>query len=132
MENLENMITENEISTLVIGAAIEVHNELGPGLLESVYETCLQDELVEMGLRVDRQIELPVYYKEKRLEGGFRLDLLIERKVILELKSVSELHPIHTAQMMTYLKLSNLKLGLLINFNETLVKKGIKRVVNGL
>ncbi len=126
------MITENEITSLVIGAAIEVHNELGPGLLESVYEECLHYEIKELGLKVNRQVALPVHYKGIDLNAGFRLDLIIEDKVILELKSVSELHPIHTAQMMTYLRLTNKKLGLIINFNETLIKKGIKRIVNGL
>lgn len=125
------MITENEITSLVIGAAIEVHNELGPGLLESVYEECLNYELIELGLKVKRQVALPVHYKGIDLNAGFRLDLIVEDKVILELKAVSELHPIHTAQMLTYLRLADIKLGLLINFNETLVKKGIRRVVNG-
>ncbi len=126
------MLTENEISSLAIGAAIEVHSELGPGLLESVYETCLFYELKKLGLKVDRQKELPILYKNEKLDGHFKLDLLIENKVIIELKSVKELHPVHTAQVMTYLKLSNKKLGLLINFNESLIKRGLKRVVNNL
>ncbi len=126
------MIIENEISSLVIGSAIEVHRELGPGLLESVYETCLYHELEELGLKVQRQLELPIFYKNKKLDGGFKLDLLVENKVIIELKSAAELHPIHTAQLLTYLKLSDKRLGLIINFNESLLKKGLKRVVNNL
>ena len=126
------MMTENEISSLVIGAAIEVHTELGPGLFESVYEACLFYELRELGLNVEKQVELPVDYKGKRMDVGFRIDLLVENKVILELKSVNEFHPVHTAQLMTYLKLTHLKLGLLINFNQPRLKQGIKRIVNDL
>tara|TARA_R110000737_G_scaffold93859_4_gene127315 strand:+ start:3382 stop:3759 length:378 start_codon:yes stop_codon:yes gene_type:complete len=125
-------MTENDISSLIIGAAIEVHTELGPGLLESVYETCLVYELKELGLKVNHQKELPVNYKGIMMDVGFRLDILVENKVIIELKSVSALLPIHSAQLMTYLKLTNLKLGLLINFNETRVKNGIKRIANNL
>lgn len=125
-------MTENELSSIIIGAAIEVHTELGPGLLESVYETCLYHELKQIGLQVERQVNLPVTYKEFCLEAGYRLDLLIQNKVIIEVKAVKELADIHLAQTMTYLKLSNNKLGLLINFNETRLKHGIKRVVNNL
>lgn len=125
-------MTENELSSIIIGAAIEVHNSLGPGLLESVYETCLYYELKEIGLRVERQLDLPVIYKNVHLDSGFRLDLLIQDKVIIEIKAVKELSDIHLAQTMTYLRLSNTKLGLLINFNETRLKHGIKRVVNNL
>jgi GxxExxY protein len=125
-------MTENEIATLVIGAAIEVHRELGPGLLESVYEQCLNYELKELGLKTEIQVAIPVTYKKVTLNANFRVDLIVEDKVILELKSVSDLHPIFTAQLMTYLHLTNLKLGLIINFNEVLVKKGIRRIVNGL
>lgn len=125
-------MTENELSSIIIGAAIEVHTELGPGLLESVYETCLFHELKEIGLEVERQVDLPVIYKDFCLEAGFRLDLLIQNKVIIEVKAVKELSDIHLAQTMTYLRLSNTKLGLLINFNETRLKYGIKRVVNHL
>ena len=125
-------MTENELSTIIIGAAIDVHTELGPGLLESIYETCLYYELKQIGLKVERQVELPVLYKNMLLDSGFRLDLLVQDKVIIELKAVKELGDIHLAQTLTYLKLSNLKLGLLINFNETRVKNGIQRVVNKL
>ncbi len=125
-------MTENELSSIIIGAAIEVHTELGPGLLESVYERCLFHELKEIGLEVERQVDLPVIYKDCCLNAGFRLDLLIQNKVIIEVKAVKELSDIHLAQTMTYLRLSNTKLGLLINFNETRLKHGIKRVVNNL
>lgn len=125
-------MTENELSSIIIGAAIDVHTLLGPGLLESVYETCLYYELTEIGLKVERQLDLPVIYKNVHLDSGFRLDLLIQDKVIIEIKAVKELSDIHLAQTMTYLRLSNTKLGLLINFNETRLKYGIKRVVNNL
>lgn len=125
-------MTENELSSIIIGAAIEVHTELGSGLLESVYERCLFHELKEIGLEVERQVDLPVIYKDCCLNAGFRLDLLIQNKVIIEVKAVKELSDIHLAQTMTYLRLSNTKLGLLINFNETRLKHGIKRVVNNL
>ncbi|AEA45802.1 GxxExxY protein [Fluviicola taffensis] len=125
-------MTENELSSIIIGAAIDVHTLLGPGLLESVYETCLYYELKEIGLKVERQLDLPVVYKNVHLDSGFRLDLLIQDKVIIEIKAVKELSDIHLAQTMTYLRLSNTQLGLLINFNETRLKYGIKRVVNNL
>jgi GxxExxY protein len=123
-------MTENQLSSLIIGAAIDVHTELGPGLLESIYETCLFRELTKMGLSVSRQAELPVVYKGEQLETGFRIDLLIDKKVIVELKAVTELTDVHIAQTLTYMKLSNCRLGLLINFNETRVKHGIRRIVN--
>jgi GxxExxY protein len=125
-------MTENEISSLVIGAAIDVHRELGPGLLESVYEICLIHELNQLGLKFESQVSVPVNYKGIKLDAGFRLDMLVDNRVIIELKSVSALAPVHSAQLMTYLKLTNMKLGLLINFNEALVKDGIKRIVNNL
>lgn len=125
-------MSENEISGKIIGCAIEVHRELGPGLLESAYEACLFYELVAAGLSVEKQRILPVVYKSVSLDCGYRLDLVVENKVIIEVKSVSDLDDIHLAQMMTYLKLANCKLGLLINFNVDLVKNGIKRVVNNL
>ncbi len=124
-------MTENEISSLIIGAAIEVHKQLGPGLLESTYEACLAFELEKLWLSVVRQQSLPVVYKDVRLDAGYRIDLLVENKVILEIKSVDGLADIHTAQLLTYLKLKNLKLGLLINFNTVLLKSGIKRILNG-
>lgn len=123
---------ENDISSKVIGAAIEVHKQLGPGLLESTYEACLLYELEEQGLEVKRQMALPIVYKNVKLNAGYRIDLLIENKVIVEIKSVEALADIHTAQILTYLKLKELKLGLLINFNEVLLKNGIRRIVNNL
>jgi GxxExxY protein len=119
-----------EICQETIGAAIEVHRHLGPGLLESAYEACLTHELRERGLKVETQRALPVNYKGLRLDAGYRMDLLVEQTLIVELKSVEELQPIHLAQMLTYLKQSGLSLGLLINFNVPLLRHGIKRVVH--
>ena len=123
-ENL-NRITEN-----IIGAAIEVHRALGPGLLESAYEACLAFELAQRGLKVEQQKPLPVVYREVKLDCGYRLDLLIEEAVIVEVKAVDRLMPIHQAQLLSYLKLSGCKVGLLINFNVKVLKDGIRRVVN--
>ena len=123
---------ENEISKLIIGAAIEVHRELGPGLLESSYEICLAYELMQLGLNVQTQVALPVVYKEVKLNAGYRIDILVENKVIVEIKAVDALADIHTAQLLTYLKLRSLKLGLLINFNGVRVIDGVKRIVNNL
>lgn len=123
---------ENEISKEVVNAAFQVHSNLGPGLLESAYEHALRYELQQSGLLVERQVELPLLYKNVKLDCGYRIDLWIEREVILELKTVEKFEPIHTAQLLTYLKLTDNKLGLLINFNSTLIKHGIKRVVNNL
>jgi len=125
-------MNENELSNLIIGCAIEVHRTLGPGLLESVYENCLLYELEEKGIYVERQVELPIEYKDKNLEVGYKIDLLVENKVIIELKSVKEIQPIHVAQLMTYLKLSDKKLGLLINFNEVKLVDGLKRIANNM
>ncbi|WP_294677187.1 GxxExxY protein [uncultured Fluviicola sp.] len=122
-------MSENELSSIIIGAAIEVHTQLGPGLLESIYETCLYHELKEIGLKVERQVEVPLIYKNLFLETGLKLDLIVEDKVIIELKAVKEICDVHLAQTLTYLKLTNLKLGLLINFNETRLKHGLRRVV---
>jgi GxxExxY protein len=113
----------------VIGAAIEVHRHLGPGLLESAYESCLAYELRQRGIKVEAQQVLPVMYKGLALDAGYRLDLLVEQTLIVEIKSVEELHPIHTAQVLTYLKQMKLSLGLLINFNVPLLRNGIKRIV---
>ena len=124
-------MTENEISNIIIGAAIEVHKQLGPGLLESSYEACLEFELNHKGLKTQTQIALPIVYKDVKLNAGYRIDLLVENKVIVEIKSVEALANIHTAQILTYLKLKDLKLGLLINFNTVLLKNGVKRVLNG-
>ena len=125
-------MTENEISKIIIGKAIEVHKALGPGLLESAYQECLFYELKERGLNVKKEVSMPIEYKEVKLDHGYRMDLLIEEKVVVELKTVDELHEVHTAQILTYLKLGNYKLGLLINFNTKLLKHGIKRYVNNL
>jgi GxxExxY protein len=119
----------NRITEVIIGAAIEVHRALGPGLLESAYEACLAFELNERGLAVDRQKELPVIYRGNRIDCGYRLDLLVERAVIVELKSIDELAPIHEAQVLSYLKLSGCPVGLLINFNVRLLTHGLKRLV---
>ena len=116
----------------IIGAAIEVHRQLGPGLLESVYEECLAWELTQKGLNVKRQVCIPVRYKELRIEDGYRVDMLINDMVILELKCVDSFLPVHTAQVLTYLKMTGLKLGLLLNFKVDVMRKGIKRVANKL
>lgn len=121
----------NELSGEIIGAAIEVHRELGPGLLEAVYEACLMSELENRGLRVENQVSLPLYYKGQKLDKDFRIDLLVEDEVIVELKAVDELKSIHEVQLLTYLKLADKKLGLLINFNVPVLSKGVKRRVNG-
>lgn len=125
-------MTENEISSKVIKASIEVHQKLGPGLLENSYEICLAYELKQLGLNVQTQVALPLVYKDVRLNAGYRIDILVENKVIIEVKAIESLADIHTAQILTYLRLKDLKLGLLINFNNTKVIDGIKRVVNNL
>ena len=122
---------ENDISGKVIGAAIEVHKMLGPGLLESAYEECLCREMQLRGIKFKRQVLLPLKYKGAVLDCGYRLDLLVEDRVIVELKSIECLEPIHEAQMLTYLKLRNAWLGLIINFNVIMLKDGIRRLVNG-
>jgi GxxExxY protein len=116
----------------LFNAAIEIHKTLGPGLLESVYETTLEYKLKKFGLNVEKQVALPVVYEEIKMESGYRIDLLVEKKVIIELKSVETILPVHKAQTLTYLKLSKLKLALLINFNVPLLKEGIKRFVYNL
>lgn len=125
-------MTENQLATITIGEAIEVHRVLGPGLLENVYQECLYYKLKETGLYVEKEKVMPIVFEDVKLECGYRLDLLIENKLVLELKSVESLNNIHLAQTLTYLKLGDYKLGLLINFNVSLLKNGIKRVVNGL
>ena len=122
-------MTENEISREIVDAALKVHKQLGPGLLESAYEECLYYELIKRELLVEKQKTLPLVYEEVKLDAGYRIDLLIENKVIVEIKSVEALNDVHLAQILTYLKLSGCKLGLLINFNVALIKQGIKRVV---
>jgi len=120
----------NRLTELIIGAAIEVHRNTGPGLMESVYEECLCYELSKLGLKFERQVELPVSYKQIKLKCGFRMDMVVEDAVVLELKTVDRLLPIHSAQLLTYLKLSGKKLGLLINFNENKLKDGLKRLAS--
>ena len=122
----------NQITERIIGACIEIHRALGPGLLESAYETCLCHELTLAGLRFERQKPLPVVYKDVKLDCGYRIDVLVEEQIIVELKTVEALLPIHEAQLLTYLKLTGLKLGLLINFNVPVLTKGIKRIANNL
>jgi GxxExxY protein len=124
-------IEYNNISSKIIKAAIEVHKELGPGLLESVYECCLLEELSRNGLFAKRQVYLPLYYKGNQLNKDFMIDILVENKVVLELKSIETILPIHEFQLLTYLKLSGMQLGLLINFNTTQLITGIKRKING-
>ena len=124
-------MTENELSKIVFDAGLKVHKTLGPGLLESAYEECLYFELVNLDLKVEKQTGLPLIYGTARLDVGYRVDILIENKLIVEIKSVDALNQIHLAQVLTYLKLSGCKLGLLINFNTLLFKDGIKRVING-
>jgi len=123
---------ENEISKIVLDSAFKIYSVLGPGLLESTYEECLFYELTKNGLECKRQHGLPLEYETVKLDCGYRVDLLIENKVIVEIKSVKALEKIHNAQLLTYLKLSGCKLGLLINFNESYLKDGIKRIVNNL
>ncbi len=124
------MLIKGKVTESIIGAAIEVHRHLGPGLLESTYEECLYFELMQRGLVVERQLELPIKYKNKLLESKYRIDLLVNKNVILELKSCKKLEPIHEAQLLTYLKLSDLEYGLLINFNVPILKQGLKRILN--
>ena len=124
----EKIYLDADITNRIIGCAIEVHKTLGPGLLESVYESCLAFEVTKSGFRVERQKPLPVYYKGLIFDEGFRLDLLVEEKVIVELKCVEKILPIHEAQIYTYLKLTGIKTGLLINFNTKLLKDGIIRI----
>ena len=123
---------ENELGEAILGAAMKVHSGLGPGLLESVYEACLVHELNEQGLKVERQFSLPVEYDGQRIEAGFRVDILVEDKVVIEIKAIERFAPIHMAQMLTYLRLGGFKLGYLLNFNVAHMREGIKRVVNGL
>jgi GxxExxY protein len=126
------MLTENEIGRKVVNCALNVHRNLGPGLLESTYQACLAYELRMAGLSVQMETALPVIYQEVKLECGYRLDLLVENKVIIEVKSVGALNDVHLAQILTYLKLSNNRLGFLLNFNVSRIKNGIRRVVNNL
>lgn len=125
-------MNENELSHTVIGLAMEVHSALGAGLLESAYKECLFYKLASSGLYVEKEKAMPLIFEEVKLEVGYRIDLLVETKLVLEIKSVEALNDVHLAQTLTYMKLGNYKLGLLMNFNVTRLKDGIKRVVNGL
>lgn len=123
---------ENEILTKVIGLAIDVHKALGPGLLESAYKECLYYKIIQSGLRAEKEKAMPLIYEEVKLECGYRIDILVENKVVIEVKAVEAINDVHMAQTLTYMKLGNYKLGSLINFNVVLLKNGIKRLVNGM
>ncbi len=123
-------MTENELSNIVIGKAIEVHKALGPGLLESAYRECLYFDLVQSGLYVEKEKPMPIVYKDVKLDHGYRMDLLVENKLVVEIKTVEFFTDVHTAQVLTYLRLGNYNLGLLINFHVALLKDGIKRIIN--
>jgi len=125
-------MTENEIATQIVDAAFKIHTTLGPGLLETVYEVVLAHELQKRGLRVERQVPIPIAWEGIKFNEGFRADLIVEGKVIVELKSIETVAPVHKKQVLTHLRLMNLKLGLLINFGEELIRNGISRIVNGL
>lgn len=124
-------MTTNELSKIVFEAGLKIHRTIGPGLLESAYEECLIYELEKKELKVERQLILPLIYEDVIIEKAYRIDVLVEKKLVIELKSVSELNELHFAQLLTYLKLMNCSLGLLINFNVPLFKDGVRRVVNG-
>lgn len=125
-------MTENEIASMIMDAAFLIHRELGPGLLESVYEVVLYRQLTDMGLAVESQVPVPIQFKGIIFDEGFRADLFVEKKIIIELKSIERLQPVHSKQLLTYLRLTGCRLGLLINFGENLLKDGFKRVANGL
>ncbi len=125
-------MNENQIATIVVDIAYKIHTKLGPGLLETVYEVTLAHELRKRGLRVERQVPVPIVYEELVFEEGFRADLIVEDKFIVELKSVEVLPPVAPKQLLTYLRLRDCRLGLLINFGESLIKNGIKRIANGM
>lgn len=125
-------MTENEISNKIIGLAIEIHKKLGPGLLENAYKECLFYKINKSGLFVEKEKAMPLIFEDVKLDCGYRVDLLVEKKLIIEIKSVESLNTVHLAQTLTYLRLGNYKLGLLINFNEILLKNGIRRVANNL
>lgn len=125
-------MTENEIAKIIVNACYNIHLKLGPGLLESVYEEILYYELVEKDLKVERQKAISVFWKDIKMNMGFRADLIVEDKVIVELKSIETIAPVHSKQLLSYLRITDLRLGLLINFNEKLIKDGIMRVVNNL
>lgn len=124
------MYSENQLTDIIIDKAIEIHRRLGPGLLESVYQECLFYELLEESLDVKREVTMPITYKEVKINHGYRLDLLVKDKVVVEIKSVGNLNEVHKAQLLTYLKLGDYRVGLLINFHVKILKNGIKRIVN--
>ncbi len=126
------MISENDIARIIVNTAFHIHTQMGPGLLESVYEEIMYYELTKKDLYVERQKVIPVIWNELKMEVGFRADLIVENKVIIEIKSVESIAPVHSKQLLTYLRLTGLKLGLLINFNDLLIKNGINRIVNNL
>ena len=126
------IMTENEISKIIVNASYKIHIRLGPGLLESVYEAILSHELTKQGLKIERQKPIPVIWDDIYLDIGFRSDIIVENKVIIEIKSVEQISNVYLKQLLTYVRVTDLKLGLLINFNEALIKNGIKRVANGL
>ena len=130
LERGEGVKRENELSKLVIGCAIKIHKALGPGLLELAYQECLYYELMQKGIKVDKEKPLPLVYEAVKLNCGYRVDLFVEDKLIVEIKAVETVHPVHLAQVLTYLRLSNCRLGLLLNFNVVLLKEGINRVIN--
>lgn len=125
-------MNENEIGRVVVDAAIAIHRELGPGLLESVYEAVLSDALSDRGLEVARQVLVPIFYKGKQIDDGYRADIVVNELIVLELKSIESIRDVHKKQLLTYLKLGGKKLGFLLNFGEAVMKKGIVRIVNGL
>jgi len=125
-------MTENELSKILVDLAFRIHSKLGPGLFESVYEEILCFEIQKSGLEVERQRGVPVFWENIRMDLGFRADLIVEQKIIIEIKSIEIIAPVHYKQLLTYLRITGLKLGLLINFNEALIKNGITRVVNNL
>ncbi|MPS71640.1 MAG: GxxExxY protein [Chryseobacterium sp.] len=124
-------MTENELSKIVFDAGLKIHKKLGPGLFETVYEECMFYELQKQNLKVEKQIVLPIVYEELKINNAFRIDIIIEDKLILEIKAVEFINPSHKAQLLTYLKMTGCKLGLLINFNEETFKSGVTRVING-
>ncbi len=125
-------MAENELSKIIVNSCFKIHSELGPGLFESVYEEILNYELIKEGLKVERQKAIPVIWEDVHMEQGFRADLIINRKVLIEIKSVESIAPVHQKQVLTYLRLTDIKLGLLVNFNDKLIKNGIQRIVNNL
>ena len=123
-------MTENQLTQIIIGCAIDVHRQLGPGLLESAYQECLCYELEQYGLDIKKEVPMPIIYKEVKLNHGYRIDLIVENQIIIELKAVESLNEVHLAQTLTYLRLGNFRLGLILNFHAVVLKKGIRRVVN--